>query len=94
MTGPILKVSRLGKRFGGFVALADIDLEVARGERIGLIGPNGSGKSTLTNCLCGTLRNNSGNITFDGHALNGLKAHHAPSSAWQEASSCPALSAR
>jgi branched-chain amino acid transport system ATP-binding protein len=75
MTEAILKVSRLGKRFGGFVALADIDLEVARGERIGLIGPNGSGKSTLTNCLCGTLRNDTGDVTFDGHALNGLKAH-------------------
>jgi branched-chain amino acid transport system ATP-binding protein len=75
MTETILKVSGLGKRFGGFLALADIDLDVARGERIGLIGPNGSGKSTLTNCICGTLRNDAGTVTFDGHALNGLKAH-------------------
>jgi branched-chain amino acid transport system ATP-binding protein len=75
MTDKILKVSGLGKRFGGFVALADIDLEIARGERIGLIGPNGSGKSTLTNCLCGTLRNDSGQVLFDGHKLDGLQAH-------------------
>jgi branched-chain amino acid transport system ATP-binding protein len=74
-TGPILKVTGLGKRFGGFMALADINLDVAKGERIGLIGPNGSGKSTLTNCLCGTLRNDTGDVTFDGHRLNGLKAH-------------------
>jgi branched-chain amino acid transport system ATP-binding protein len=73
--GPILQVSGLGKRFGGFVALADVELEVGRGERLGLIGPNGSGKSTLVNCLCGTLRNESGSVTFDGHTLDGLKAH-------------------
>jgi branched-chain amino acid transport system ATP-binding protein len=75
MTDSLLTVRGLGKRFGGFVALADINLDVARGERIGLIGPNGSGKSTLTNCLCGTLRNDSGEVTFDGQRLNGLKAH-------------------
>ncbi len=45
------------------------------GERLGLIGPNGSGKSTLVNCLCGTLRNDSGAVTFGGHKLNGLSAH-------------------
>ena len=72
---PILQVSGLGKRFGGFVALADLELEVAPGERLGLIGPNGSGKSTLVNCLCGTLRNESGSVRFEGKALNGLKAH-------------------
>jgi branched-chain amino acid transport system ATP-binding protein len=71
----ILQVSDLGKRFGGFVALADIELEVGRGERMGLIGPNGSGKSTLVNCICGTLRNESGSIRFEGKALNGMKAH-------------------
>ena len=53
---PILTVSGLGKRFGGFVALENIELNVATGERLGLIGPNGSGKSTLVNCLCGTLQ--------------------------------------
>ena len=60
MSDAILTVAGLGKRFGGFVALADIQLEVAEGERLGLIGPNGSGKSTLVNCLCGTLRNDTG----------------------------------
>ncbi|MGE0222564.1 MAG: ABC transporter ATP-binding protein [Acetobacteraceae bacterium] len=75
MNDAILRVSGLGKRFGGFVALADIELEVERGERLGLIGPNGSGKSTLVNCLCGTLRHETGTVTFDGRALNGLAAH-------------------
>jgi branched-chain amino acid transport system ATP-binding protein len=72
---PMLQVSGLSKRFGGFVALADIELEVGRGERLGLIGPNGSGKSTLVNCLCGTLRNESGSVRFNGQALDGLPAH-------------------
>jgi branched-chain amino acid transport system ATP-binding protein len=72
---PILHVSGLGKRFGGFVALADIELEVGRGQRLGLIGPNGSGKSTLVNCLCGTLRNETGSVRFEGRVLDGTSAH-------------------
>jgi branched-chain amino acid transport system ATP-binding protein len=71
----LLTVERLSKRFGGFVALDGIDLDVGAGERLGLIGPNGSGKSTLVNCLCGTLRNETGTVTFDGRAMNGLSAH-------------------
>jgi branched-chain amino acid transport system ATP-binding protein len=71
----LLSVSGLGKRFGGFVALAEIGLDVAEGERLGLIGPNGSGKSTLVNCLCGTLRNEAGEVSFAGRSLNGLSAH-------------------
>src|SRR5256714_13241581 len=72
---PILNVTGLGKRFGGFVALEAIDLTIATGERVGLIGPNGSGKSTLVNCLCGTLRNETGSVLFDGRPLDGLIAH-------------------
>src|SRR3954470_21202545 len=70
----ILTVSGLGKRFGGFVALDNINLAVAPGERLGLIGPNGSGKSTLVNCLCGTLQNETGSVVFDGRPLDGLFA--------------------
>jgi branched-chain amino acid transport system ATP-binding protein len=72
---PLLEVSGLGKRFGGFVALENINLTVSAGERLGLIGPNGSGKSTLVNCLCGALRHDSGNIAFDGHRIDGLPAY-------------------
>ena len=71
----LLQVAGLGKRFGGFVALDDIDLDVADGERLGLIGPNGSGKSTLVNCLCGTLAHGTGTVTFEGRLLNGLPTH-------------------
>jgi branched-chain amino acid transport system ATP-binding protein len=71
----LLHVEKVGKRFGGFVALQDIDLEVQQGERLGLIGPNGSGKSTLVNCICGTLSNEQGSVRFGGNAMNGLTAH-------------------
>jgi len=75
MSGPLLEVAGLGKRFGGFVALDGIDLSVARGERIGLIGPNGSGKSTLVNCICGTLANDSGTVRFEGELIDRLETH-------------------
>jgi branched-chain amino acid transport system ATP-binding protein len=75
MSAPLLQVHQLSKRFGGFVALDGVDLTVAEGERVGLIGPNGSGKSTLVNCICGTLHNETGSVTFAGEAMDGLIAH-------------------
>ncbi len=73
--GALLEVNGVGKRFGGFIALADIELAVQQGERVGLVGPNGSGKSTLVNCICGTLRNESGSVRFAGRKLEGMAAH-------------------
>ena len=75
MSTPLLQVKSLCKRFGGFVALEGIDLDVLPGERLGLIGPNGSGKSTLVNCVCGTLHNETGSVRFAGQLLDGLPAH-------------------
>jgi branched-chain amino acid transport system ATP-binding protein len=75
MAEPLLRIDQVGKRFGGFVALDGINLEVAPGERLGLIGPNGSGKSTLVNCICGTLRNETGSVTFGGKQVDGMAAH-------------------
>ena len=75
MSTPLLQVDQLSKRFGGFVALDTVSLEVAEGERVGLIGPNGSGKSTLVNCISGTLHNEAGSVTFTGEKLDGLIAH-------------------
>jgi branched-chain amino acid transport system ATP-binding protein len=75
MTEPLLHVDGVGKRFGGFVALDGIELQVRPGERLGLIGPNGSGKSTLVNCICGTLHNEIGTVRFDGRSIDGKAAH-------------------
>ncbi len=75
MSDAILRVEKVGKRFGGFVALDGIDLDVREGERLGLIGPNGSGKSTLVNCICGTVANETGSVRFRGERLDGLPAY-------------------
>src|SRR6266853_952285 len=75
MDAHLIEAEGLSKRFGGFVALDDIDLAVTAGERVGLIGPNGSGKSTLVNCLCGTLVNEAGTVRFEGRDLAGQSAH-------------------
>jgi branched-chain amino acid transport system ATP-binding protein len=72
---PLLKIERLSKRFGGFVALDAVGLEVAPAERLGLIGPNGSGKTTLINCISGALFNDQGSIEFDGRNITRLAPH-------------------
>lgn len=63
---PLLRIEALSKTFGGFVALDNIDVEIRKGERFGLIGPNGSGKTTLVNCISGALRANKGAVLFAG----------------------------
>ena len=63
---PLLRIEALTKSFGGFVALDNITVEIAKGERFGLIGPNGSGKTTLVNCISGALRPNKGSVVFAG----------------------------
>jgi branched-chain amino acid transport system ATP-binding protein len=63
---PLLRIEALTKSFGGFVALDNINLDIAKGERFGLIGPNGSGKTTLVNCISGALRPNKGSVVFAG----------------------------
>ena len=70
-----LKVDGLSKSFGGFAALTQVSLDVAQGERFGLIGPNGSGKTTLINCVSGSLPVDGGHIIFDGRDITALPAH-------------------
>ena len=70
---PILEVRGLTKRFGGVVALNEIDLVVPRGAIIGLIGPNGAGKTTFFNVVTGLVRPDGGRIAFEGAPLAGLR---------------------
>ena len=74
MDQALLKVKSVSKQFGGFTALDNVSIEIARGERFGLIGPNGSGKTTLINCVSGSLRNDAGSIEFDGEEVSRLPA--------------------
>jgi branched-chain amino acid transport system ATP-binding protein len=71
----LLEVLGLSRRFGGLMAIQSLDLEVARGEVLGLIGPNGAGKSTLFSVLSGGFPPSRGLITFKGERLNGLAPH-------------------
>jgi ABC-2 type transport system ATP-binding protein len=57
---PAVSVRGLTRRFGDFIAVNAIDLEVARGEIFGFLGPNGAGKSTTIRMLCGILEPSSG----------------------------------
>ena len=63
---PTLVVRGLTKRFGGIMALADVDLDVARGEVVAVAGENGAGKSTLVNVLSGMCKADAGTILIDG----------------------------
>ncbi len=70
--GSLLRIDALTKSFGGFVALDNIDVEIRKGERFGLIGPNGSGKTTLVNCISGVLRPNKGAVLFGDEDITPL----------------------
>ncbi|MGH7121664.1 MAG: ATP-binding cassette domain-containing protein [Acetobacteraceae bacterium] len=63
---PVLAAKGLSKRYGPVVALRGVDLELYRGEVLGLIGDNGAGKSTLVKCLSGAEIPDSGEIRVDG----------------------------
>ncbi len=75
MTEPILSVRSLRKQFGANVAVAGVDLDVSRGEKLGIIGPNGSGKTTLINCITGVLRPEGGAVTFEGTDISSWPAY-------------------
>ena len=69
----LLEVRGLSKSFGGLHAVADVDLEVRRGEILGIIGPNGAGKTTLFNLLNGFTRADRGEVSFAGARIDGLR---------------------
>jgi branched-chain amino acid transport system ATP-binding protein len=62
-------------RFGGLVAVADLDLHVDRGEIFSLIGPNGAGKTTVFNIVTGVYQPADGSLTLSGRSLRGRKPH-------------------
>jgi ABC-2 type transport system ATP-binding protein len=65
-TGPAVHIDNLVKRFGDFVAVDRVSLDVAQGEIFGFLGPNGAGKSTVIRILCGLLGPTSGSATVHG----------------------------
>ena len=66
---PLLDVDRLTVRFGGLVAVSELDLEVPEGTVVSVIGPNGAGKTTAFNCISGIYSPTSGTVRFRGRRL-------------------------
>ncbi len=62
-----LRVDRVTKRFGGFVAVDELSLEIRPGEIFALLGPNGAGKTTLIHCIAGLARPTAGSIRVFGY---------------------------
>src|SRR5215471_19305559 len=69
----ILAARRVTKRFGGLVAVGQLDLEVAERSIHSIIGPNGAGKTTVFNCVTGFYRPEEGKILFRDEPVNGLE---------------------
>ena len=68
----LLSLRGLTRRFGGLTAVDAIDLDLKRGELVGIIGPNGAGKTTLFNLVTGLDRPDAGEVRFDGRDITGL----------------------
>ena len=68
---PLLKTQGLTRKYGGLVAVSNLDIEIRPGEILGLIGPNGAGKSTTFNLISGFVRPTSGRLYMDGEDVTG-----------------------
>jgi simple sugar transport system ATP-binding protein len=66
---PVVRMEKIVKRFGTITALNGVDFDVHQGEVVGLLGDNGAGKSTLIKCLTGVYTPTSGQIYFEGEAV-------------------------
>jgi len=73
MSEPFFRVDNLTKRFGGLVAVNNVNLELRRDEIVGIIGPNGAGKTTLLRLITKILSPDSGHIVFKGEDITRLK---------------------
>ncbi len=72
----LLEITGFSKRFGGLVAVSNVDLNIEKGEIRGIIGPNGSGKSTLFNLISGVYKPEpGGTMFFDGENVTALQPH-------------------
>ena len=71
----ILKTEKLGRRFGGLLAVNEVDFAIERGEIVGIIGPNGAGKTTLINVISGIYMPSAGAISFEGRDVSYAPAH-------------------
>jgi branched-chain amino acid transport system ATP-binding protein len=73
--GPLVRVEKISKAFGGVQANMEVSFELNRGDILGVIGPNGSGKTTLVNLISGFVRPDRGEIFFKGKKITGIPPH-------------------
>ncbi|MGH9093908.1 MAG: ABC transporter ATP-binding protein, partial [Acidimicrobiales bacterium] len=73
--GGLLELREVSVRFGGVVAISELDLKVEAGEIFALIGPNGAGKTSTFNIVTGVYQPSGGEIRFGGRRLQGMKPH-------------------
>jgi branched-chain amino acid transport system ATP-binding protein len=73
---PTLRLRGVGRRFGGLVAVTDVDLDVAQGERRAILGPNGAGKTTLFNVICGDIPASAGKVELFGEDVTRRPARY------------------
>src|ERR1043165_7199235 len=72
--GHRLTLDNITQRFNDFVAVRDIEIDVAGGELVALLGPSGCGKSTLLRIVAGFIRQSRGRVLFDGQSVDHLSA--------------------
>jgi len=72
MSEPILRCDKVTMRFGGLIAISEVDLAVEEHSIHSVIGPNGAGKTTLFNCVTQNLRPTSGEVWFGGRRIDGV----------------------
>ena len=77
---PLLELRGVTQRFGGVVALTDVDLAVDEGSIFALIGPNGAGKTTVFNLITGVYQVTSGSLWFAGQRISGKRPHQVTQS--------------
>ena len=75
MTAKLLELKTLTKKFGGIFAVYDLSFHVNEGESLGLIGPNGSGKTTTFNLIMRELKQDEGEIFFEGQEISRFPTH-------------------
>jgi branched-chain amino acid transport system ATP-binding protein len=75
----LLKVESLSKSFSGLKAVSNLDMEINKGQLVGLIGPNGAGKTTVFNLLTGVYTPTDGTIIFQDKKMNGLPPYKVSS---------------
>ena len=71
----ILEIKNLTRRFGGLVAVNNLEFSINAGEIVALIGPNGAGKTTAFSMISGFQKPDSGSIIFDNRDITGLPPH-------------------